>query len=239
MKVLVLGATGAMGLAIIEQTLEQGHNVVVYARSPEKLPEKISKDERVAVHKGGLTDEEALASALTDVHVVTSALGPSVSKGPLHPSGTPLAKAYILLLHLMREKDVKRLILLGEINIWECLCHINRAMSMVKGTASNKDDNDKFSLIFNSLVLGVDIFAHTAYKDIVAIGNTVRADPDVLWTLARVPILTSGDSTRYHAGYIGDGTTSAQLTRKAFAAFVVTELSKNEWIRKSPLISSI
>jgi len=218
MKVLVLGATGGMGLAMIDQLLAEGHDVVVYARSPEKLPDTISKHERVTIVKGSLTDETTFASALTDVHGVLSALGPAVSKGPLHPSDTPLAKAYILLLRLMREKSVKRLILLG--------------------TASNKDDNDKFSLTFNSLVLGVDIFAHSAYKDIVAIGNAVRSDSDALWTLARVPILTSGDSISYHAGYIGDGKTSTTLARKAFAAFAVNELSRNEWIRKSPLISS-
>jgi len=171
------------------------------------------------ISSGSLSGEAAFASALADVHAVLSALGPAVSKGPLHPSGTPLAKAYTLLLRLMRERSVKRLILLG--------------------TASNKDDNDKFSLTFNSLVLGVDIFAHSAYKDVVAIGNAVRGDADVLWTLARVPILTSGDSIRYHAGYIGDGKVSTQLARKAFAAFAVTELSKNEWIRKSPLVSSV
>jgi len=219
MRILVIGATGAVGLAIIEQALLQGHQVVVYARSPEKLPETISNDDRVSVHKGSLTDENALTTALTGVHAVASALGPAVSKGPLHPSDTPLAKAYSLLLRLMRERDVKRLILLG--------------------TASNTDDNDKPSLVFRGLVLGVDLFAHNAYKDIVAIGNIVRADPDALWTLARVPILTNDNSTSYHAGYIGDGTTATRLSRKAFGAFVVNELSKNEWIRKAPLISSV
>jgi uncharacterized protein YbjT (DUF2867 family) len=114
MRILVLGATGGIGQAIIEQCLTQGHEVVVYARSPEKLPGKITKDENVTIHKGGLTDENALASALTGVHAVSSALGPAVSKGPLHPADTPLAKAYALLLRLMREKDVKRLILLGK-----------------------------------------------------------------------------------------------------------------------------
>jgi hypothetical protein len=93
--------------------------------------------------------------------------------------------------------------------------------------------------MFKSLVLGVDVFAHSAYNDVVAIGNTVRSDPDALWTLARVPILTNGDSIKYHAGYIGDEKVSTRLARKAFAAFVVTELSKNEWIRKSPLVSSV
>jgi len=130
-----------------------------------------------------------------------------------------LAKAYAVLLRLMQGKDVKRLILLG--------------------TASNKDDNDKFSLAFKSLILGVDIFAHNAYKDIVAIGDVVRRNNDVLWTLARVPVLTNGDSTAYHAGYIADGTTTTQLNRKAYAIFMVTELSKNEWVRKSPMISSV
>jgi hypothetical protein len=106
------------------------------------------------------------------------------------------------------------------------------------GTASNKEANDKSSISFWTLVSGVALFAHSAYEDVVAIGDAVRSEPELLWTLARVPILTSSNSTTFHAGYIGDHHTKAHLSRKAYAAFVVGELSKNEWIKKSPMISS-
>ncbi|KIJ34995.1 hypothetical protein M422DRAFT_262957, partial [Sphaerobolus stellatus SS14] len=163
-------------------------------------------------------DREALKGALTGVHAVLSALGPAVKKGPLHPSGTPLAKAYALLLDVMKEANVKRIILLG--------------------TTSMKDPNDKFNLEFWVLVNGVALFAHNAYKDVVAIGETVRADQEVLWTIGRVPILTDKEDDSFIDGYVGDKKTKAWLSRKAFAAFVAQELKNNDWIRKQPLLSS-
>jgi len=218
MHVLIIGATGSVGIQLIEYALRDSHTVVVYARTPSKLPESITSNPSVTVVKGELGDKEALKGALAGVHAVLSALGPSVKRGPLHPSGTPLAKAYMLLLEVMHEASVRRLILLG--------------------TTSMKDDHDKFDLEFWVLVNGVAVFARNAYKDVVAIGETVRADQEILWTIARVPILTDKENEEFVAGYVGDHRTKAWLTRKAFAAFVVQELVKNEWIRKQPLISS-
>jgi hypothetical protein len=81
------------------------------------------------------------------------------------------------------------------------------------------------------------MFARNAYKDVVALGERIREEQDIQWTLARVPILTSTDALTYQAGYIGDGKTRTLLSRKAYAAFVVHELSENAWLKKSPMIS--
>ena len=94
----------------MEYALRASHTVVIYARNPSKLPETIVSNPAVSVIKGELTDREALKSALTDVDAILSVLGPAVR----HVSGTPITKAYILLLELMRETNVKRIILLGK-----------------------------------------------------------------------------------------------------------------------------
>jgi putative NADH-flavin reductase len=114
MKVLVLGATGGIGIAFISQLLTVGHGVVVYARSPEKLPDEIRNDARVEIIQGTLSDADGLLKALSKVNAVISALGPSVKKGPFHPGDTPLAKAYALLIEQMLKTSVRRLIALGE-----------------------------------------------------------------------------------------------------------------------------
>ena len=90
-----------------------------------------------------------------------------------------------------------------------------------------------------TLVAGVALFAHNAYKDVVAIGQTIRAQPDTLqWTIARVPILTSHATKEVVAGYIGDGKVNTTLSRAGFAAFCVQQLSSNEWVNKAPLVST-
>jgi hypothetical protein len=92
---------------------------------------------------------------------------------------------------------------------------------------------------FTSLIYGVAIFARTAYKDVVAIGDVIRnEESDLDWTIVRVPILTSNDSKVVITGYVGDGKTKTRLTRAAFAAFALEELEKNQWCKKAPLISS-
>jgi len=217
MRILVLGGTGAIGLLLIQEAIAADHIVVIYARSPQKLPESISLHKNVVIVKGELEDSDALDKALDGVHAVVSALGPAVKSGPLHPSGTPIAKGYKLVVELMQKRGIKRIIALG--------------------TASNKEEHDKLDLRFWTFVTGVALFAHNAYKDVVEIGNTIRSDSELVWTLARVPILTSSEHRGYHAGYIGDGKTTAYLPRLAYAVFVIEELERNEWTRKSPMIS--
>ncbi|KAJ2919277.1 hypothetical protein MD484_g1102, partial [Candolleomyces efflorescens] len=216
-RLLILGATGACGIQLIRETLQtyKQCTIIVYARSPEKLPEDLSSNEAIITIQGQLTDQDALGKALEGVDVVLSALGP----GAMHPAGTPLAKGYQDLLLLMKKHGVKRLILLG--------------------TASIKDPNDKFSWTFTALIKGVATLAPNAYADIVAIGETVKTNGDGIdWTIVRVPFLTNKDSTTVVAGYTGDGKVGVRLARKAFAAFVLGEVEKREWVGKRPLISS-
>ncbi|KAL4068395.1 hypothetical protein V8B97DRAFT_905883 [Scleroderma yunnanense] len=219
MRVLILGATGGIGVLLVEEALGSGHTVVVYARSPEKLPESLQNHPQVVIRKGQLTDVEALSDALQGVDAVLSALGPAVNRGPLHPRGTPLAHAYSLVIRVMKERGITRLIALG--------------------TPSIKDPKDQFSLKMSAIITGVATFANTAYKDIVAIGETIRTEGDTLeWTIARVPILNNNSDKSYVAGYVGDGQTTTCLTRAAFTAFVLQELTAKEWIKAAPLITS-
>jgi len=218
MRVLILGATGAVGVLLIQEALAASHTVVVYARSPEKLPEQTRAHPRVIIHKGQLDDKEALLSALKDVDAVLSALGPSVSRKPSHPKGTPLARGYSLIIELMRTHGIHRLLALG--------------------TPSITDPNDKFSLRMSILVTGVATLAHTAYEDVVAIGETIRTQGnDLDWTIVRVPLLSGSDDKNFVAGYVGDGKTGLWLARAGFASFVVQELKNDEWVKKAPLIT--
>lgn len=219
MRVLILGGTGGIGVLLVEEALRAGHTVVVYARSPQKLPDSLQNNPQVIIRKGQLDDAQALSDAMQDVDAVLSALGPAVSRGPLHPSGEPLAHGYSLVIRVMKERGVTRLIALG--------------------TPSIKDPKDKFSLKMAAVITGVATFARTAYKDVVAIGETIRTEGDTLeWTIARVPLLNDGSDKHFVAGYVGDGQTGMTLTRIAFTAFVLQELERKEWIKAAPLITS-
>ncbi|KAH9983284.1 NAD-P-binding protein [Russula compacta] len=223
MRVLILGGTGPSGILLIEEALAAKHLIVVYARNPQKLPAHLSKHPDITIVKGELADAEALGRAMTGgggggdaVHAVLSALGPTFG----NPSGTPIARGYAVVLEAMRRAGVRRLIALGTVSI--------------------KDANDKWSFVYSAMVAGVSLGARSAYKDIVAVGEVVRACDDVDWTLVRVPVLKNERNREVRAGYVGDGEAGAgyTLARLGFAVFVLRELEKGEWIKQAPLITS-
>ncbi|THH20086.1 hypothetical protein EW146_g1209 [Bondarzewia mesenterica] len=213
-RVLVLGGTGPSGIILIRELLSHSYTVVVYARTPSKLPADISSHEDVTIIKGELSDADSLSKALEGVEAVLSALGPTSS----HPRDTPLARGYKLITDLMLKRGITRIIVLG--------------------TASTADEHDKFSLIFWFMVLIVRLFANNAYKEIVAIGKAFRESPKELrWTIVRVPLLTNASKKDVAAGYVGDKKVGIILPRAAFAAFMVQELEEENWVRKAPAIS--
>jgi len=217
MRLLVLGATGPAGILLVREAIEAYPNstIVIYARSPNKVPEDLKALKDIVIVEGQLDDKEAISKALEGIDVVLSALGPLAR----HPSGNPLAKGYSYVIAGMHEHGIKRIIVLG--------------------TASIVDVNDKPSFKFKLLVKGVSSLAHTAYTDIVAVGETIRSEgADLEWTIVRVPILTNKDTKEVIAGYVGDEETGTILARRAYAAFSVAEIEKRKWVQKAPLISN-
>jgi hypothetical protein len=122
----------------------------------------------------------------------------------------------------MRRQGVKRLIVLG--------------------TPSIKDEqNDKSSMVYSAMVTAVAYGASSAYRDIVAVGEVIRACEDIDWTIVRVPVLKNERNREVRAGYIGDDGAGAgyTLARLGFAVFVLRELEKGEWMKQAPLITSV
>ncbi|WEW61863.1 hypothetical protein PRK78_007360 [Emydomyces testavorans] len=68
MRVLLLGATGNLGIRLVAALLAHGHQVVVYVRSPQKFrnmaPESVCS--RVQIVHGDATDVEGLKAAIRE-----------------------------------------------------------------------------------------------------------------------------------------------------------------------------
>jgi uncharacterized protein YbjT (DUF2867 family) len=62
MRALVFGSNGGLGLRIVNQLCDAGHQVVAVARSPEKLSTNHADVEKVAVPD--LTNSQAIESLL-------------------------------------------------------------------------------------------------------------------------------------------------------------------------------
>ena len=103
MKLLVLGATGGTGLAIVLQAIERGHEVTAFVRNPERLK---TFRERVAIIRGDLLDAAELARAIEGHDAVLSAFGP---RYPVAKSDADLLHRFALgLTAAMRQAGVTR-----------------------------------------------------------------------------------------------------------------------------------
>ncbi|GHB35833.1 NADH-flavin reductase [Streptomyces cirratus] len=95
MKLTVFGATGGVGLEVVRQALEAGHEVTAVVRDPARLPVPAHERLRVAV-VADLTDEDALVPVLTGRSAVISALGsPSNKQARLAPVTGPALRAVV------------------------------------------------------------------------------------------------------------------------------------------------
>lgn len=214
MKVLVLGATGPSGILTCNHALQAGHQLVIYARNPSKLPKEIATHDDVQVVTGELTNLAALRSALDGCDAVVSSLGPLASQGP----GPVITNGYKVILEAMRAQGVKRIIALG--------------------TPSMVNPGDKRGILDWLIVLLLKIIVPGPYRDIVALGELFVQTGDIDWTVVRVPYLTNKLGTAVVAGYVGDGKVGSILRRDAYARFVVDELEKREWVKRMPAISN-
>lgn len=80
-KVLVLGATGKTGRELIDISLERGHELTAFVRSPAKITRQ---DRRLTVVKGDPRSVEELCKILPGHDVVLSALGPTPKEAMTH-----------------------------------------------------------------------------------------------------------------------------------------------------------
>ena len=114
MKLLILGATGPSGLKLVEQSLEQGHEVTAFVRTPAKM--KISHA-RLTVAKGDVLDKDSLLRALEGKDAVLSALG----VGKSLRANNLMTNAMSNIIPAMNERGIKRLIFESAFGVGETL----------------------------------------------------------------------------------------------------------------------
>jgi NAD dependent epimerase/dehydratase family enzyme len=79
--ILLLGGTGLCGLIFTRASLEAGHTITLYARTPSKIPSDLSSNPRLLIIQGELGDEEGLKKAVNcGADVFISLAGPTLGK---------------------------------------------------------------------------------------------------------------------------------------------------------------
>jgi putative NADH-flavin reductase len=108
MKLLILGATGGIGLEIVRQAIDGGHQVTAFVRTPERLKEF---GERIAVIQGDVLNSGELERALEGQDAVLSSFG---AREPRSKADTDLLRRFaIALTRAMLHANIRRVVVVS------------------------------------------------------------------------------------------------------------------------------
>ena len=105
-NVLLIGATGFVGSAVLNELVERGHNVTAVVRNVEK----IAKNDLVTAVKEDVANVEAIAKLAEGKDAIISAYNP----GWMNPEiATLIIENYPKILEAAKKSGVKRLLIVG------------------------------------------------------------------------------------------------------------------------------
>ena len=209
MKLTIFGATGGTGQHLVRQALDRGHQVVAFARSPEKLA---ADGENLTIVQGDSTNKEKVSQAISQAEAVVSVLGPTENK----PSFT-VSESTEYILSAMKDHGVDRLV-----------------VSAGAGVGDPKDEPKLINRLINFLLKS---FSRWVYEDMRRTVQTVRQS-ELDWTIVRVPRLTDEEPTgEVKFNYVGKGM-GFQITRADMARTMLDLAESDRFLHEAPAISN-
>jgi putative NADH-flavin reductase len=213
MKIVIFGATGFSGKAILKETLSQQHQVTVLVRNKSSI---LVQDKNLNIVEGNVLDKHTVAEVLKNSDAVIQCLGVGgKGNGKLT---TFISDATKIIVEEMEKQQIKRLI----------------AMSNVG--AGN-------SLAFQPWFFTKIILPYFMKWLKVIIDDKNRMEPIIMnseldWTIVRCPnIVDKTPKGNVHATLDGNGLKLA-VTLGDMAEFIIHQLTDSAYSKQAPSISN-
>lgn len=208
MKFLLIGATGLTGEAIVEQGLAQGYDITALVRDASKIA---VSDPHLRLVAGDILDPRDVDVAMAGQDAVICSLGTGVTfkHVALFSDGTRH------LLEAMRNHAVRKIV---------CITGIGAGDSRGHG-----------GFLYDRIVEPTVL--RTIYEDKDRQEELLR-DSDRDWIIVRPGMLSNDEATgKYRVLLNLTGITVGKIARADVAAFVLQQLSSDDFLRKTPLLT--
>ena len=192
MKLLVIGATRGIGHNLLEQALEEGHEVRALVRSSSRLN---FQHHRITVIEGDILNQDAIERAVAgqDSVCVTIGIGPTWKPVSVFSRGTNNV------IEVMKSSTAKELI---------CVTGIGAG-----------DSKNHGGLFYDKII--IPLLLKTLYEDKGRQEELVR-NSGLDWVIVRPGFLTNGPlTTKYRALTDLEGATAGKISRADVAHFIL------------------
>ena len=208
MKIVVIGASRGIGLEIVGQALERGHEVTALLRDPAKLALEHARLHKVRGDLGKLAD---VRSALSGQDAVCTCVGVNPTRKPVELFSRGARNVLAALQDAPATKYV--------------------AVTGIGAGDSRGHGGFFYDRIFQPLLLA------TIYADKDREEELIKASGDD-WLIVRPGFLTNGPRTGvYRAITDLSGVTAGKISRADVADFILNQLESPSLFRQTPLLT--
>ncbi|GER89604.1 hypothetical protein KDW_37660 [Dictyobacter vulcani] len=211
MKLVIFGATGGTGRALVEQALEAGHDVTAAVRNPANYP---IQHERLHIEKADVFDPAAVDAVMKGKNAVLSALGTHKRGllGAFKPDGI-YSEGIKNILQGMQKNGIRRLV---------CV------------TAAAADDQFVPQGFYGSVI--IPLFMRKLYADMKLMHREISKS-NFDWVVVRPAQLTDYPRTDEYRISLRPSSKDRTTRRADLAAFMLKELTDTQYLRKLPVIA--
>ena len=211
MKLLIFGATGKTGRALVAQALKQGHTVTAFARNPAAIT---TKHKNLAIVQGDILDYASIERTVERQDAVLSALGTKVLR-----KNTIISDGTRNIITAMEKSGVKRFVFESSLSI-----------------GNSKPQQKQLGLFYNIIVIPLllrNMFQDKEVQERYIMQSTLD------WVIVRPAVLTNGLRTGvYRSGFSAtDASIKAKISRADVADFMLKQLTDDTYIHKAPSLS--
>ncbi|MET4559850.1 putative NADH-flavin reductase [Lysinibacillus parviboronicapiens] len=207
-KIALFGGTGKVGRHIASRALENGYQVRMLVRNPERVT---LKDDRIEIVEGNLHNLEDIRTLLKDCQIVINTFGQPLKEKAIYSSVTEN------ILGIMADLQIDRYIGVtgGSLTI-----------DGDKKSISNKVGAKVFKIFFPTMMLDKK-------KEWQILNHNKR----IKWTLIRLPFIVDGAEIGVIKENLTD-MPGTKITNRDIATFIINQIENLKYVHKAPFISN-
>ncbi|MCO0601352.1 NAD(P)H-binding protein [Peribacillus butanolivorans] len=207
-KIAIIGGTGKVGRHIAARALENGYQVRMLVRNPEKLT---FRDARIEIVEGNVQNLEDIRKLLKDCQIVINTFGQPLKEKSFYSNVTEK------ILEVMADLQIDRYIgvTCGSLTI-----------NGDKKKILNRVGAKMFEIIYSNMMIDKKKEWHILNRNKL-----------IKWTLIRLPFIVDGTEIGFIKENLTD-MPGTKITNRDIATFIINQIENLKYVQKAPFISN-